>query len=827
MKRFIFILFALFGVVSYSKADITLKGIVVDAKTKELLPYTNILISSTEAYMTDDSGYFEFTVKENVDSIVFTFLGYKDEVLKQRFFSKDSITVKMKPDGYMLQEFVIQASKKVKTKDTVAIRIFRNVVAHKDDNRPKQYNNYQYEEYAKTVASLYNIKDKILKKKILKPFRFVIENMDSTENGVKYVPLILKESITEEYYQKKPDKSKSFVKASKISGIEQLRFSELLDIAFDEVDIYDNQTQVNGMTFLLPFANGGLTLYRYYLVDSVKNADSVWIYQLAFVAKSKSDLLFNGRAWIEDSSFAITKIDLSIDKRANLNFVNDFMLKQRFEEVENKGWFKVSEERSTNIAFTKRKKAKSVRIYRSISRKDIAIDTIFPDTIFSEVGVTNLPNYNRQKDSFWLASRHDSLTTSEGKVYFLIDSLKRTKFYKSMSTLGSFFSSGFYKMGKKQMLEVGNLYQLISWNDVEGVRLRVDFRNNWRMSEWIRFRTKLAYGTKDKRIKYGAEISSKLPDKKKRYHSIGASYSDDYQRFSLSPNDLEYDYIYNSLLRTQSITDLVYIKSANLFYYRQWLPNFNTRLSFNYKNYQTIPGKIEFIKTLDDGTVVNRNKFQIFSPSFTMRATPGAKFLQTARRERFVKGNLPRITLDYNFSLKGFISDFSYHKLELLIEERLPTPIGHSIIELRGFKLFGEAPYPLLHVLRGNQSFLYEKDRFTNMNEGEFIADQMISFLLEHHFNGFFFNKIPLIKKLGLREVFVTKMAVGSLDKSKVSFTDLPSTLNGLNGFYAEVGFAIENIAKLLRVDFSWRLTQKDKTDIKPFRVAFSFKPSF
>ncbi|MEZ4880716.1 MAG: hypothetical protein R2801_11195, partial [Chitinophagales bacterium] len=68
MKRFIFILFALFGVVSYSKADITLKGIVVDAKTKELLPYTNILISSTEAYMTDDSGYFEFTVKENVDS---------------------------------------------------------------------------------------------------------------------------------------------------------------------------------------------------------------------------------------------------------------------------------------------------------------------------------------------------------------------------------------------------------------------------------------------------------------------------------------------------------------------------------------------------------------------------------------------------------------------------------------------------------------------------------------------------------------------------------------------------------------------------------------
>lgn len=58
-------------------------------------------------------------------------------------------------------------------------------------------------------------------------------------------------------------------------------------------------------------------------------------------------------------------------------------------------------------------------------------------------------------------------------------------------------------------------------------------------------------------------------------------------------------------------------------------------------------------------------------------------------------------------------------------------------------------------------------------------------------------------------------MAVSSLDPKKVSFSDLPTELKGLNGFYAEIGFGIENILKLLRVDFSWRLTQKNQPDIK------------
>ena len=163
----------LFFVSSISFGQITLKGVVIDSKSKEALPYVNYYIGYSAAGMTDDSGRFEFNVNAKTDSVLFTYLGYKDEVLRKRFFKKDSIIVKMHPDNFILEEFTVKARRKKIPKDTVAIRIFRNVIAHKEDNKPKAYDSYQFEEYQKTVASLYNISSKITQKKIFKPFKFI------------------------------------------------------------------------------------------------------------------------------------------------------------------------------------------------------------------------------------------------------------------------------------------------------------------------------------------------------------------------------------------------------------------------------------------------------------------------------------------------------------------------------------------------------------------------------------------------------------------------------------------------------------------------------
>ena len=127
------------------------------------LAAVNYAVGISQGGTTDDSGRFFITVNSKTNSVVFSYIGYKDEALKKRFFRKDSIIVKLHLENFMLEEFTVKAKKGKIPKDTAAIRIFRNVVANKKENRPKSFSSYQYEEYLKTVASLYNIKITIIR----------------------------------------------------------------------------------------------------------------------------------------------------------------------------------------------------------------------------------------------------------------------------------------------------------------------------------------------------------------------------------------------------------------------------------------------------------------------------------------------------------------------------------------------------------------------------------------------------------------------------------------------------------------------------------------
>jgi hypothetical protein len=94
------------------------------------------------------------------------------------------------------------------------------------------------------------------------------------------------------------------------------------------------------------------------------------------------------------------------------------------------------------------------------------------------------------------------------------------------------------------------------------------------------------------------------------------------------------------------------------------------------------------------------------------------------------------------------------------------------------------------------------------MNYFEFASDRYLVLTGTHHFDGFFLNKIPLMKKLKWRELISAKAVWGDVKSSNLTMLDMPQTLSKLRTKpYVELGVGVENILKVLRVDAMWRLT--------------------
>jgi hypothetical protein len=159
---------------------------------------------------------------------------------------------------------------------------------------------------------------------------------------------------------------------------------------------------------------------------------------------------------------------------------------------------------------------------------------------------------------------------------------------------------------------------------------------------------------------------------------------------------------------------------------------------------------------------------------------------------------------------------------------------------LEGGKTFGKLPYPLLTIHRANQTYSYQPEAYNLMNFLEFVSDQYASVFIDHHFNGFIFNKLPLIKKIKLREVITFKGLIGKLsDENKATAENalliLPTNTDGTQSTfsleqkpYMEASFGIENIFKVLRVDFVKRLSYLDNPNVSSkialrFRMVFEF----
>ena len=105
------------------------------------------------------------------------------------------------------------------------------------------------------------------------------------------------------------------------------------------------------------------------------------------------------------------------------------------------------------------------------------------------------------------------------------------------------------------------------------------------------------------------------------------------------------------------------------------------------------------------------------------------------------------------------------------------------------------------------------------MNYSEFVSDEFLEAHIQHYFMGLLFNRIPLIKKLHLREVLSSNAAYGNLSSNNQSFNQNNhfSELNKMP--YVELGAGVTNILDVLRFDFIYRATYIDDQYVQRYQA--------
>jgi len=844
MKYFSFtllIIFSLFVSPIFAQKTVV-TGTLTDGKTGETLPFASVYFTGTvDGVTTDLNGFYEIsTTNIDLNSVTYHYLGYKDKDVKIKPGTSQVIDVKIKQEAsYELEVAVVKAKRKVK-KDTAAITLYRNVMKNKVNNRSDELDYYYYEDYAKTEFDLFNIKEKFTKRKIFKPFRFVFNYIDSTDVGKPFLPMLLKERLADVYYRNKPRKRKEILKATRMSGVQDFAKVDAVDSAIPDANMYDNIIVIQEEGFMSPFANGALPTYKYFLEDSMM-IDDRWSYKLEFTPRRRSALAFTGYAWIDAEPFALKSMDLYLLDQANLNFVSDLKMRQEFERIDGH-WFKILDQVEVYINLTERKRDMSMRVLRTLHRDKIKINEAYPDSIFTGDPFVGDWNAYKRNTKQWDSLRPMELSKTESGIYYMIDSLQKTRAYKTTMWMGHFFGTGFARVGP---LEFGKWYNFFSWNDLEGNRFRMGLRNSkFAFKQKLELNAYAAYGTKDKLWKYYGGFKYHLPRINQRWQSIGGHYRKDYSNFnSYSPWD-SHDYILKSIFRGQGqlfAKSLYFQKEGKVFYEREWLQGFKTSISATHKTVMTWPSTTTFTSPrTGEEFVSGANPFQTTEFNISADWSIGIQFNNSIRNERRVanrvKAHKPYLSANYTYSPHGFLGgDYEYHRVELSLKQQLRSRIGRTYYQIEGGKIFGELPSPLFRIHSGNESYMYNRWAYNMMNDREYGGDMWASAWLTHRFRGLFFNLIPWNDFLRLRSVVHGKVlysTVSPVNRINLEAANTDGNLQDLNDIYGEIGVGVENIGRFIKVDFMWRLTQRDElrpvgNEVSKFGIKIEFAPSF
>jgi hypothetical protein len=805
--------------------ETTVKGKVTDATSGDPIPFANVLYKGTTIGTTTDfEGNFTLTTSSPKDTLIATYIGYKPKtkaVIKGR---EQVINFQLEEEVTRLKEVVFEAG------ENPAFEILRRVVRNKNENDKRTLDAYEYETYSKIEIDIDNITEKFKKKKLMQKISQVMDSIEhiAGEDGKPILPVFISESVSKFYYRKNPDLKYENIQKTKISGVgveDGSMVAQLIGSSFQEYNFYQNWLNIVSKDFVSPIADGWRLYYEYDLMDSLY-LDGYFCYRLDFFPKSPQDLAFTGSMWITRDHYALKRIEVTVPKAANLNFIERIKIQQELEPTDKGPWIPVKNRVMIDVGEVQDQWAGLLAKFYT-SNKNVVVNEPRPPKFYEKPIVLEEDYKLNQGEEYWNTLRHEPLSETEKNVYSMIDTLQNIPVVKTYIDVLKIVINGYKSVGK---IDVGPYINLVAINDVEGTRIQSGFKTNAKFStRWV-LGAQLGYGFKDERVKYSAYVRHILD--RRRWTVASLRVRSDLGRVGIDDETLADNYLYLAASRFGIYRRGYYFDEARFNFQREVIKGVTQRVAFRYNTFKPI---FNFSYYTNPGSDVldSAQSFQSAEFIFETRIARDELFIQNDN-DRLSLGaqKWPIITLRYTRGIAGINgSDFEYNKFRVSIYKRIRLgPIGTGYANISGEYVKETLPYPLLAFHLGNETPFYTDITYSLMNFGEFISDRFASLQYRQHFEGFLLNRIPLMRRLKWRLTGLANVIYGGLrDDNRVypSLTDsnekvfLPGYLSPKTP-YVELGYGVENIFKFFRVDFIHRLTYLDKPRSRPFGILFT-----
>lgn len=821
----------LFINIAYAQTTYTISGRVTEPSGVSV-PFAGIAIKGkTVGTTSDDQG--RYTLRTNLagDSLSISSLGFQTRSVAIIPFRNQVIDVVLTPTSQRLEEVKIYG----KGGDP-AYRIMREVIRRRGQYDPAQLSAHEFDSYTKIEAYINNVTGENKKGvprtkkgpvgRLLSKLPAIID-----EDGKPAVPIFISEQFSNYYHRNEPEKAKELVRKTQVKAVgvtDGGLISQFTGTSFQQYNFYRNYLNVLQKDIPSPIADVWQGVYTYRLIDTVSVGDFT-CFQIDYQPKRAFDLAFSGTLWIDTTKLAMVQVDAQIDKRANINFIDEIRIEQELEPTTNGVWLPVQTQVMIDTdELLPRAPGGLVRFFSSA--RNIVINE--PKELkFYDPSIELAEDYKESNPAYWNSVRPQTLSAGELRTFQIVDSVRNVPFMRFAGEVLRLSFNGYQPLGNLN-LDFGPLMYTYANNNLEGHRFRVGLRTNPGFSRrWV-IKGYGAYGTFDQQFKYSLGIDYIVT--RKPWTIIGVKRSYDLERVGFSPENLGGNSFFYAYSRFGSYRR-PYFQEDNRAYLRRELgKGFTQTIAFSNRTFDPRYAFAYRTKPEQGADSPLQSSYRTTELILETRLAPDEVLLQNDN-ERLNLGatRKPVYTFRYVLGLKNVLNGaFNYHHFSVNMKHSFRLGrLGRTYYNVNAGYIPSTIPYPLLHTPLGNESWFYVDNAYNLMNFFEFVCDRYASLRFEHNFEGLFFNRIPAIRRLKWRFLTTAKVLVGGVSPENIAA--IPTTDDqgqAVAGFqslgrmpYVEVGYGIDNIFKVMRVDAIHRLTYRDNPGVTPFAVKASF----